>query len=272
MQLTNPSFKFASTVVLAYPDTTRLAGYRAALYLLNALTPEHGLNDNDQCKCSVNVKPKELVCSTPDIDLQAESSEEISVLFSTPTSSPSLTFCFVNGLPAQEKISELVDSVLSLLEESGVERIVVPVAADLVGVKDSDRLWIRTFDLPEDTGGAENMKTKASHMGNELPSDANTNDAFLSTLDTILCVSGFKHSSILIHGDKRPVGSGYREKVVFGQEYADETDSNVAGALQSALAEALGVRVADKAGGSVVATRVQLDPESVSRELPPAFG
>ncbi|KAJ2660161.1 hypothetical protein IWW48_003108 [Coemansia sp. RSA 1200] len=272
MQLTNPSFKFASTVVLAYPDATRLAGYRAALYLLNALTPAHGLNDNDQCKCSVNVKPKEFVCSTPDIDRQAETGEEVSVLFSTPTSSPSLTFCFVNGLPTQEKIPELVDSVLSLLEESGVERIVVLAAADLVGLKDSDRLWTRTFDLPEDTSGAENMQSKASRNGNELPSDATTNDVFLSTLDTILCVSGFKHSSILIHGDKRPVGSGYREKVMFGQEYADETDSSVLGALQSALAEALGVKVADKAGEPVVATRVQLDPESASRELPPAFG
>ncbi|KAJ1793112.1 hypothetical protein LPJ59_004761, partial [Coemansia sp. RSA 2399] len=194
------------------------------------MTPEHGLSDNDQCKCSVAVEPKELVFLTADNSEKAETHNEISVLLSTPTSTPGVTFCFVNGLPAQERVPELVDCVLSFLEENGVEQVVVPAAADLTGVKNSDRLWVRTF-------GSEGLQTDTESTL-ELPSDANTSDVFLSALDTILCVSQFKSTRLLVHGDKRPIGSSYREKVVFGQDYVDEADTSVEKAMSMTPAHA----------------------------------
>ncbi|KAJ2863397.1 hypothetical protein GGI22_001961 [Coemansia erecta] len=264
MQLSNPSFKFGSTVVFAYPDTTRLAGYRSALLLLKSLTAERGLSDNDQCKCSVAVEPKELVFPTADSSEKVETHNEISVLFSTPTSTPRVTFCFVNGLPAQERVPELVDCVVSFLEENGVEQVVVPAAADLTGVKNSDRLWVRTFS-------SEGFQTD-TECAIELPGDANTSDGFLSALDTILCVSQFKSARLLVHGDKRPIGSSYREKVVFGQDYVDEADTSVVSALHNALAKALGVALTNQQEPVVEVARVHLDPESASREPPPSFG
>ncbi|KAJ1667291.1 hypothetical protein IW140_001748 [Coemansia sp. RSA 1813] len=272
MQLSNPSFKFGSTAVLAYPDTTRLAGYRSALLLLKSLTAEHGLNDSDQCKFSVGVKPTELAIPTPGNNRIADTYEEIPVFLSTPSSAPSVTFCFVNGVPAQERVPELVDCIVSFLEEYGVEQVVVPAAADLTGVKGSDRLWVRAFGTASDEdSSADSKKTGETGCTFELPSNANTNDIFLSALGTILCVSEFKCSKLLVYSDKRPIGSGYREKVVFGQEFVDETDTSVVGVLHHALAEALRVPVASQQKAVEVA-RVQLDPESTSRELPPAFG
>ncbi|KAJ2555461.1 hypothetical protein EV175_002260 [Coemansia sp. RSA 1933] len=264
MKLSDPSFKFGSTVVLAYPDTTRLAGYRSALLLLRELAAEYGSGVSEQCKCTVDVDPKEVVYQTPNSSDKDETREDISVLFSTPTATPGVTFCFVNGTPAQERTPELVDCVLSLLEEHGVEQVVVPAATDLTGVKDGDRLWMRTFGSNSPQEHTENLP--------ELPSDANTSDLFLSALDTLLCVSDFKSSKLFVHGDKRPIGSSYREKVVFGQDYVDGADTSVVNALRDALAEYLGISVASQQKEPMDVTRVQLDPESASRALPPAFG
>ncbi|KAI9505567.1 hypothetical protein BX070DRAFT_220320 [Coemansia spiralis] len=272
MQLSNPSFKFGSTAVLAYPDTTRLAGYRSALALLKALSVKHGTNSNDQCKCSISAKPAELVLQPSDSSNVCKIQEEISLMLVTPTAKPDLTFCFINGLPAQEKIPELVDSIIDMLETNGVKRIVSPAAADLTGIKNGDRLWIRSIGSNA-TDGDKGKQQVATEHASELPDGANTNDVFLSALDTILCVSGIAEAALLIHGDKRPAGSGYRQKVVFGSEYVDKDDISIVDNLKQALSAALRIGKAGEIQNEAVeVVRVQLDAESSSKELYPAFG
>ncbi|KAJ2451968.1 hypothetical protein GGF42_004131 [Coemansia sp. RSA 2424] len=266
MELGDPSFKFGSTVVLAYPDATRLAGYRAVLGLWQQLSSD----SKQTCTGYFSTNDAEQVLHTqsiPEIDSFDINSSGVSVVFGTPTAAiaSELTFCFVNGLPSTEHIPALIDGILGLLESHGnVQRLVVPAAANVSGTRESDRLWMCS------TGGGQNMAVAGAR---EIPEGALTNDVFLSALGNLAPVSGIKEVALLVHGDKRPSGSGYRQAVVFGREYVDEADAAVVNALGSALALVAGV--ADTAAQllplAVDVTRTRLDIDAAAKVLP-AFG
>ncbi|KAJ2746941.1 hypothetical protein GGI20_000928 [Coemansia sp. BCRC 34301] len=256
-------FKFGKTVVLAYPDATRLAGYRAALGLWKQLSTE----SKQTCSTYFDCNDAEQVVnaqSEPEIDSFDINSSGVSIVFGTPAALSEVTFCFINGLPAPEHIPALADRVLGLLESHGkVQRLVVPAAANVSGMPDPDRLWLRTT--------ASQLAVAGAH---KTPDGAQTNDVFLSALDAMGSVSGINEIALLVHGDKRPSGSGYRQTVTFGKEYVDGTDKAVVDALLGALASAAGV-----AGTAtqmlplavVDATRTRLDIDAAAKALP-AFG
>ncbi|KAI8321850.1 hypothetical protein GQ54DRAFT_289048 [Martensiomyces pterosporus] len=258
MQLSVPPFKFGSTVVLAYPDTTRLAGYRAALGLWGSLAGNTG--GSEIVRGSFNTTPEEIV--QPGVSaLSTESDKEateVPVVFGTAAAASDLTFCFVSGLPSQELIPSLVGELVDLFEANGVSRVVAPAAVNLSNIRDSDRLWVHVSTSPK--GGVQTA----------LPGGAQTNDAFLSALDNIASVSGISEASLLVHGDKRPSGSGYRQNVVFGSEYVDESDSRVVWALAESLATAVGIKDAieqQQQQQQVEATRIRIDAELATRSL-----
>ncbi|KAJ1932749.1 hypothetical protein EC988_009350, partial [Linderina pennispora] len=56
MQFTVPATQFGKTVVLAYPDTTRLGGYRAALGLWKSL----GGDDSTTAKAQIDEAAEEI--------------------------------------------------------------------------------------------------------------------------------------------------------------------------------------------------------------------
>ncbi|KAJ2827787.1 hypothetical protein FBU31_003079 [Coemansia sp. 'formosensis'] len=257
MELSDSSYKFGSTVVLAYPDATRLAGYRAALGLWTQLSSSSAkrmctsyfLKDAEQA-----IKPQGL----SEIDCADASKTGVCVVFGTTAALPDVTFCFVNGLPAQEHIPALVDGILGVLEaQGGVQRLIVPAAANVSGIRVADSLWVRS------TGGL------AVPGVSQIPEGAQTNDVVLSALDNLGSVSAIEEVVLLVHGDKRPSGSGYRQTVTFGSEYVDETDLAVVNALSSALAVVAGVT--DTVALLPPVTRTRLNIDAAAKALP-AFG
>ncbi|KAJ1964651.1 hypothetical protein GGI12_001285 [Dipsacomyces acuminosporus] len=263
MKLSVPSFKFGSTVVLAYPDLTRLAGYRAALELWTALAADAG---SSIATASFDAKPQETV--QPGVPaLGGESGGDaagISIVLGTPVSAaPDLTFCLVNGLPKQEEIPLLVDDLVSMFEANNVSRVIAAAAVNLSGIKDSDRMWVRLSASA--TSAATSPGLADVPM---LPSGAHTNDAFLSALDNIASMSGIGEAILIVHGDKRPSGSAYRQRVAFGSEFVDDGDSALVQALGEALAVAAGVgSIASKLPPNVEATRIRLDVDSAAKGL-----
>ncbi|KAJ2062366.1 hypothetical protein GGI17_002484 [Coemansia sp. S146] len=257
MELSDSSYKFGSTVVLAYPDATRLAGYRAALGLWTQLS---STGTNQMCTSYFHKDAEQAVKTQglSEIDCADASKDGVCVVFGTPAALPGVTFCFVNGLPAQEHIPALVDGILSILESHGsVQRLIVPAAANVSGIRAADRLWVRS---------ASELATPGIP---QIPEDAQTNDVVLSALDNIGSVSGIKDVVLLVHGDKRPSGSGYRQTVTFGSEYVDDADRVVVNALSSALALVAGVT--DTATLLQPVTRTRLNIDAAAKALP-AFG
>lgn len=215
MKLSDPAFKLASTVVLAYPDDTRLGGYRTALALYNQLSKANSSSSSSHGQTSFDSTPKETIGEP----VNSDSDELTTVPLALHTLAESnVSFCFVNGLPSQEHIPRLVDQLIQLLEAHQVQRLIVPAAANLSGNKESkgQLLFIN-------------------------PQQAQTTDVVLSVLANVAAMSAIVDVRLLVYGDKRPAGSGYRQKVVFGSEYADEDDRAVVGALGGQLAKDLGV-------------------------------
>ncbi|KAJ1899315.1 hypothetical protein LPJ66_002187 [Kickxella alabastrina] len=281
MDLDKSSFKIGSTVILAYPDVTRLAGYRAALGLWDQLT-------------ATNTEPAvtSTVCFESKVEeiLQAHDFEEIdtpasaattatgannetdavNIVFANAQSNLDLTFCFVNGLPEQKRVPELVDSLIGLLEKHSVKTLVIPAAVNLAGIKVDDKLWAYyPSELPI---GCVELEKRLSGVQKLPGQGAQTNDVFLSVLSNLVSVSGISEAVVLVHGDKRPSGSAYRQKATFGSDYVDESDSSVVKALSALLATAVGA--AEPTGEHAVeveVTRMRLDVESAALGLP-AFG
>ncbi|KAJ2819143.1 hypothetical protein GGI24_004878 [Coemansia furcata] len=264
MELSDSTYKFGSTVVLAYPDATRLAGYRVALGLWTQLSSSgakrmctsYFLKDAEQAIKSQGIS---------EIDCADASKTGVRVLFGTSATLPDVTFCFVNGLPAQEHIPALVDGILGVLEaQGGVQRLIVPAAANVSGIRVADSLWVRS------TGGLVVPGVPQIPEGvPQIPEGAQTNDVVLSALDNLGSVSAIKDVVLLVHGDKRPSGSGYRQTVTFGSEYVDETDLAVVNALSSALAVVAGVT--DTVALLPPVTRTRLNIDAAAKALP-AFG
>ncbi|KAJ1902858.1 hypothetical protein GGI09_002721 [Coemansia sp. S100] len=256
MELSDSSYKFGSTVVLAYPDATRLAGYRAALGLWTQVS---STGTSQICTSYFNKDAEQVVRppGTSEIDCADASKSGVCVVFGTPAGLPGVTFCFVNGLPAQEHVPALVDGILGILESRGVQRLIVPAAANVSGIRTADCLWVR---------GSSGLATPAMP---QIPEGAQTNDVVLSALDTIGSVSGIKEVVLLVHGDKRPSGSGYRQTVAFGSEYVDDTDRSVVNELSSALVLVAGV--ANTATMLQPVTRTRLNIDAAAKALP-AFG
>ncbi|KAJ1996642.1 hypothetical protein H4R26_006119 [Coemansia thaxteri] len=267
MQLSDCNYKFGGTVVLAYPDVTRLAGYRAAVGLWIHLLTRGGSSNICTAKFDSVAAVEETVqaLGAPELNSTSEF-----VVFGTPASLPQVTFCFVNGMPAAEHVPVLVDQIVGVLEAHGVERLVVPAAADIGGIRESDRLW-----AVHSTGSGllqQQQQRLASMEIQPLPEGAYTNDVFLSTLDNIGSVSGIKDVCILVHGDKRPSGSGYRQTVTFGSEFIDESDASLVLYLGNALAAvAASGAVGEPPVRAELVTRTRLNADSIARALP-AFG
>ncbi|KAJ1731241.1 hypothetical protein LPJ61_002625 [Coemansia biformis] len=270
MELSAPSFKLGATVVLAYPDDTRLAGYRAALALWTALAAcGQAAGTHSTCaaafgsRATVVVQPLGVPgIGGPDVGDAADAASDVSVVFANLREHPGLTFCFVNGLPAPAHVPELVDHLVGLLEKQGVERVVAPAAANVsIAGEGGDGLWALFPASP----GRPLLDTLADVP--ELPAGALTNDAFLSALGTIAAVAAVGTVGLLIHGDRRPGTSGYRERVVFGAEFADDGDAAIVGTLARRLAAA--VDVAEAAGASlptgVEVVRVRLDADAAGK-------
>ncbi|KAJ2493286.1 hypothetical protein IWW37_000749 [Coemansia sp. RSA 2050] len=256
MELGDSRHKFGSTVVLAYPDTTRLAGYRAALGLWTRLS---SAGTKQMCTSYFNKGAEQAVKAqdAPEVDCAGDSKDGVCVVFCTPAALPEVTFCFVNGLPAQEHIPALIDGILGVLESHGsVQRLIVPAAANVSGIREADRLWVRSASVL--VPGIP-----------QIPEGAQTSDVALSALDNLSSVSGIKDVVLLVHGDKRPSGSGYRQTVTFGSEYVDDTDRAVVSALSSGLALVAGV--ADTASVLQPVTRTRLNVDAAAKALP-AFG
>ncbi|KAJ2576471.1 hypothetical protein GGH19_002131 [Coemansia sp. RSA 1807] len=266
MKLSNSKFKLGTTVVLAYPDDTRLGGYRATLELWKLLAGGDA-HSSSTCTASFDalaaevVQPQDVSPISVAFDRNdAETSKQVSIVLATPVSHPELSFCLVSGLPAPERIPELVDSLISLLEEHGVKRIVVSAAANITGVKDRDRVWVE-FPASANKHIQSRLTTLAC-----IPSTAQTSDVFLSALSNIAAMSGIGETVLLVHGDKRPAGSAYRQSAVFGEDYADSDDADIVSALVRALAMAVGV---DNTASAVPvkAVRERLDVDAASKGL-----
>ncbi|KAJ1949483.1 hypothetical protein FBU59_001124 [Linderina macrospora] len=238
MHFTAPTAQFGKTVVLAYPDTTRLGGYRAALGLWRSL----GGDDSTLTKGQIDAAPEETV----ETQVSATDSEHIGVLIGTPpVPNNGATFVFVNGLPAAEHIPVFVDTLLAQFEASDVEKVVVVSSANLSGVKG---------------GGSERLFALTGLQGlPEISAGACTGDAMLSALDTLGRVSSLE-MVVAVHGDKRPAE--------FGSEFADEDDGRVVAVLGGVLAKAV---APGAAGVEVTATRVKCGGEKAVQGLP-AFG
>ncbi|KAJ2343219.1 hypothetical protein GGF43_005751 [Coemansia sp. RSA 2618] len=267
MELGDSDFKLGSTVVLAYPDDTRLGGYRAALELWTLLGGSDAHNSNCTRTVNFDAKATEIVqpqgvppISVPFDRNDGDTSRQVPIIFATAPTRPGLSLCLVSGLPACERIPELADSLISLLEKQGVERVVVPAAANVTGVKDGDRLWV---EFPASTN--KHLQSRLTKLA-RLPSGAQTNDVFLSTFSNIAAVSGIGEVVLLVHSDKRSGGSGYRQSVVFGEEYVDAGDTSVVAALVQALAMAVSVDGAASVA-QVKVVRERLDVESAGTGL-----
>ncbi|KAJ2724191.1 hypothetical protein GGI07_002145 [Coemansia sp. Benny D115] len=280
--LSDTAFKFGTTVVLAYPDATRLAGYRAALGLWQHLSS--GGNSAQSTTASFEAKVDEVLESSdlgglalPVASGQEQKATSIGILLTTPQSTPDLSFCFVTGAPEQSRIPELADTLLGLFETHGVSRLIVAAAANLSGVRNDEQLWAQypVGSSGEGSGAFSDVFSSLSRL--EAPG-VKTSDAFLSVLSNLLPVSGLSDAVLLVHGDKRPAGSSSRQRIVFGSDYADEGDAAVVEALAGALAVAVQTQDTDAAAAAaksnaldVEVLRMRLDVDSAAKGLP-AFG
>ncbi|KAJ2857242.1 hypothetical protein J3B02_001129 [Coemansia erecta] len=279
MKLNDSSFEFQENAVVAFPDTTRLAGYRAALGLWSYL--DASSNNSISHKISIatfECKPEEVIESQQQF---AEDSAQgistsgqdqptgISVVFaSAQAAEPRITFCFVNGLPEQKRVPEFVDSLIGLLERNGVKRVVTAAAANVAGVKDSDdQLWAH---LPQRSVGGQ-LAQSLSDVQRLPAGGVDTNDVFLSAFSNLVEVSSIAEVGVLLHGDKRPSGSTNRQRSTFGGgNCADDSDGRVVGALSEALAAAFGCAPGDAVSAGALDTevsRIRLDIESAAKGL-----
>ncbi|KAJ1724989.1 hypothetical protein LPJ53_000778 [Coemansia erecta] len=259
MELQDPTFEIQKTVVLAFADTTRVAGYRAALSLWTQLASSGectstSLHYASPAKLTLTPHTEDALSLAP-----ASASTQLTITLATAARLPLVTFCFVNGLPAAEYVADLADQLVSVLEARGVDRLVVPAAVNLVGLRDSEHLW---------TWGAGEV---AEEVGaRRVPEGGvRTDDAFLAAVCGLAEVAEIGVAA-LVHGDKRPSGSSGRLRTTFGREYADEWDAQVVGALAAAVAAAVpGMPAACNSAGAVQAevTRTCHDVESSAKGL-----
>ncbi|KAJ2801681.1 hypothetical protein H4R20_003584 [Coemansia guatemalensis] len=273
MKLSDASFRISHTVVLAYPDITRAAGFRAALALWIKLAGSDPAGST-VCTASFASKPTEILLprNVPEISSsyrqgEADSADEIPVVFATSRSHPELTFCFVSGLPATEHIPALVDGLTTLLEQHNVKSLVVPLAADVTCAEKEGRLWVQYPEASMDLGKLQSQLAELRH----LPKGAETADTFLSVLSNIMSASAVGDVALLIHADKRPAGSRYQQNVVFGTEYADDSDAEIVRSLVRTLSAAIGIAgTASNAMEdllSVQTERVRLDVDQLAKTL-----
>ncbi|KAJ2847104.1 hypothetical protein IWW36_004018 [Coemansia brasiliensis] len=263
MELYDSGFRLGRTVVLAYPDDTRLGGYRTVLGLWAALAGSshcktHGVFDAPVAQVT---QPQDIPSITVPFDKNDEDTlKRVHITLATPSGHSDLTFAIVNGLPKPERIPELVDQLISLFEKHGVERVVVPAAANISKLKTFDSPYVQ---LPVSLSNTLQRRLAAIP---QLPADACTNDVFLSAFSNMVAVSDIGDAALLLFPDKRPSGSGFRQNVVFGEDFVDEADEQVV----QALAQLLSAAVDD--GGSkaeipVKAMRERFDVESNSSTL-----
>ncbi|KAJ2453053.1 hypothetical protein EV183_002482 [Coemansia sp. RSA 2336] len=266
MELYDSDFRLGRTVVLAYPDDTRLAGYRAGLGLWTALagsgySKTHG---DFAAPVALVTQPQDIPAITAPLDKDDEDTlKRVHIALATPSSCPELTFVMVNGLPKPEHVPELVDQLIGLFEKHGVESVVVPAAANISNLTTFDSPYVQ---LPASLSGTLQRRLAAV---SPLPADACTNDAFLSAFSNIIAVSGIGDAALLLLPDKRPSGSGFRQSVVFGEDFADEGDEQVVQALAQLLVAAV-----DNGGSKVEipvkAIRERFDVESSKPAMGPA--
>ncbi|KAJ2706585.1 hypothetical protein FB645_001460 [Coemansia sp. IMI 203386] len=265
MKLRDSSFAFQDAAVVAFPDTTRLAGYRAALGLWSSLVASNS-HPITTTVATFDSEP-EIVAESQQLagaDTQ-DAQTGVNVVFASTEAEPRLTFCFVNGLPEQKRVAEFADRLVGLLEERGVKRLVVAAAANVSGVRDDDQLWVH---MSQRSLGGQLAQSLAGIQ--RLPAGGvDTNDVFLSALSNLADVSGIDDVGVLVHGDKRPSGSTNRQRSTFGGDHADDSDGVVVGALTRALATACGgaTDVAVASALETEATRVCLDIESAAKGL-----
>ncbi|KAJ2783719.1 hypothetical protein H4R18_001557 [Coemansia javaensis] len=243
MELSDPSFRLGATAVLAYPDDTRLGGYRAALALWTALARGAGGSDSGS-GCTAEFGSAAVETLQPQgvagVDVP-EAGAGVPVVLARPPGRADLTFCFVSGLPAAAHVPALVDRLVGLFEAQGVERVVVPAAANVAGAGgdgdgdgDGDGLWA----LFPAAGGGQLQAALADVP--RAAAAAQTTDAFLSAVATIAAVSAIGEVALLVHADRRPGTSGFRERVEFGAEFADDGDAAIVQALAQRLGAAVG--------------------------------
>ncbi|KAJ2618009.1 hypothetical protein H4S08_000089 [Coemansia sp. RSA 1365] len=272
MKFSDASFRIGCTVVLAYPDATRAAGFRAALALWTKLAGS-GPENSTVCTASFSFKPTEILLprDVPGISISYERNEtgsidEIPVVFATLESHPELTFCFVSGLPAAEHIPELVDGIITLFEQHNVENLVVPVAADVSCADKESKLWVQYPAASMDSAKLQGPLTELK----QLPKSAETADTFFSVLSNIMSASTVGDVALLIHADKRPAGSRYQQNVVFGAEYADASDTGIVRTLVRALSAATGmteIAIFTEELPSAETERVRLDVDQLAKTL-----
>ncbi|KAJ1825562.1 hypothetical protein LPJ73_009232, partial [Coemansia sp. RSA 2703] len=172
--------------------------------------------------------PAAITLALPD-DLQPSTTDTLTTVLHTSAALSTVTFCFVQGLPAAERVAHMADRLVEVLLARGVQRLVVPAAVNLVGTRDSEHLWVwRT----ETAAGVEIPADARKVPGSGVPTD----DAFLSAVCALAEVAGLEVVA-LVHGDKRPAGTSGRRRTAYGGECADEGDKLVVGALAGALAE-----------------------------------
>ncbi|KAJ1863595.1 hypothetical protein LPJ78_003920 [Coemansia sp. RSA 989] len=263
MELYDSDFGLGRTVVLAYPDDTRLAGYRAALGLWTALagsgySKTHGGFD---APVALVAQSQDIPAVTVPFDKGDEDTlKRVHIVVATPSSCPDLTFVIVNGLPKLEHVPELVNQLVCLFEKHSVEHVVVPAAANISNLKAFDSAYVQ---LPASLSGTLQRRLAAV---SQLPADACSNDAFLSAFSNIIAVSSIGDAALLLFPDKRPSGSGFRQNVVFGEDFADEGDEQVVQALTQLLAAAV------DNGGSKVEIPHTLNMAAKGKGKEPAMG
>ncbi|KAJ2776247.1 hypothetical protein GGI15_004898 [Coemansia interrupta] len=244
MELQDSTFEIQNTAVLAFPDTTRVAGYRAALGLWTHLTAP---GEPTTTTSTHYASPASQTLTAPASPLPpAPSSDHPTLLFSTPSLLPTATFCFVTGLPAAEYVADLADQLVSVLEAHGVRRLVVPAAVNLVGMRDAEHLW---------TWGAAPGGVSARGA---LEEGVRVDDAFLSAVCNMAEVAEMEVVA-LVHGDKRPSGSSGRQRTTFGSEYVDQWDAQVVGALANAVAAVVpGMPMASASAAAAAAVQAEV--------------
>ncbi|KAJ2161304.1 hypothetical protein GGF46_001565 [Coemansia sp. RSA 552] len=270
MQFNGPSAELGHTVILAYPDDTRLAGYRAGLELWRRLDgSSSGAAAGSVHQCSIGAKSVQVVQpqNVPQIAVPFDREDEdagskVPVVFATPSAHSELSFCFVSGLPAPEHVPELVDCIITYLEKHGVQRLLIPAAANISGTKGDDQLWVELH-----MSSAEQSKHLLADIP-RIPVSAQTSDVVLSAVSNIGAMSAIDQVALLVHADKRPSGSGYRQTVGFGAEYVDESDTGIVDALVQALSLGVGAVDAAAVPGQlpVEAVRVRLDADCAGAE------
>ncbi|PIA14931.1 hypothetical protein COEREDRAFT_9795 [Coemansia reversa NRRL 1564] len=272
MKFSDASFRIGRTVVLAYPDITRAAGFRAALALWTKLAGS-GPANTTVCTASLSFKPTEILLprDVPEISVaykrdETGSVDEIPVVFATSGSHPEVTFCFVSGLPATEHIPELVDGLITLFEQHNVESLVVPVAADVSCAGKESKFWVQYPTAPMVSSKLQGPLAELK----QLPKGAETADTFFSVLSNIMSASTVGDVALLIHADKRPAGSRYQQNVVFGTEYSDTSDAGIVRTLVRALSAATGITGTTSFTAeliSAVTERVRLDVDQLAKTL-----